>query len=374
MHILISPNAFKNSLDASAAAHAIEEGLQQSGLECITQCFPIGDGGDGTGTLLTKACNGFFVTETVHDPLGRLINASMGLIDDGQTAVIEMASASGLQLVKKEELNPLKASSFGTGELMLKALARGVIKILLCVGGSATVDGGSGILQALGIQFLNKEGDLLEELPENLIHLYSINISGLDKRMKACECVILCDVTNPLLGEKGAANIFGPQKGATAAMVFQLEASLTQLARIIKLTNGKDIVQLTHGGAAGGVAAGLFALLNAQLVNGIDYFLDTAGFDEAIETADLLITGEGSIDLQTLDGKAPYGVAVRAKKKNIPVIAMTGKLQEPVVLELNQFFDTLICINEDPFDMETVLTSTKKNLIRCSTQYGKSLI
>ncbi len=374
MHILISPNAFKNSLDASAAAHAIEEGLQQSGLECITQCFPIGDGGDGTGTLLTKACNGFFVTETVHDPLGRLINASMGLIDDGQTAVIEMASASGLQLVKKEELNPLKASSFGTGELMLKALDRGVIKILLCVGGSATVDGGSGILQALGIQFLNKEGDLLEELPENLIHLYSINISGLDKRMKACECVILCDVTNPLLGEKGAANIFGPQKGATAAMVFQLEASLTQLARIIKLTNGKDIVQLTHGGAAGGVAAGLFALLNAQLVNGIDYFLDTAGFDEAIETADLLITGEGSIDLQTLDGKAPYGVAVRAKKKNIPVIAMTGKLQEPVVLELNQFFDTLICINEDPFDMETVLTSTKKNLIRCSTQYGKSLI
>ena len=211
MHILISPNAFKNSLDATSAANAIEEGLLQSGLACTTQCFPIGDGGDGTGTLLTKACNGYFVTEMVHDPLGRLINASMGLIDDGQTAVIEMAAASGLQLLKKEELNPLQANSFGTGELMVKALDRGVKKILLCVGGSATVDGGCGILRALGIEFLNKEGDVLEGLPENLIHLSSINISGLDKRMKACECVILCDVTNPLLGEKGAANIFGPQ-------------------------------------------------------------------------------------------------------------------------------------------------------------------
>ena len=373
MHILISPNAFKNSLDATSAANAIEEGLLQSGLACTTQCFPIGDGGDGTGTLLTKACNGYFVTEMVHDPLGRLINASMGLIDDGQTAVIEMAAASGLQLLKKEELNPLQANSFGTGELMVKALDRGVKKILLCVGGSATVDGGCGILRALGIEFLNKEGDVLEGLPENLIHLSSINISGLDKRMKACECVILCDVTNPLLGEKGAANIFGPQKGATPTMVFQLEASLTQFARILKQTNGKEAEQLIHGGAAGGVAAGLYALLNAQLVNGIDHFLEITLFDKALQKADLLITGEGSIDLQTLDGKAPYGAAVRAKKKNIRVIALAGKLPDLFTEELTSIFSSLININEEKVDLAIALKSTKENLIKTGIKIGIDL-
>jgi glycerate kinase len=373
MHILIAPNAFKNSLGAGAAAEAIEEGLKQSNLQCTTQCFPIGDGGDGTGSLITKACKGIFITETVHDPLGKLINALMGLIDDGQTAVIEMAAASGLNLLDEDELNPLQATSFGTGELIVKALDRGVKKILLCVGGSATVDGGCGILQALGVQFLNKEGNPLEGMPESLINLASINTSGLDKRIHECECVILCDVANPLLGEKGSANIFGPQKGATPAMVFQLEASLMQFNRIIKQSTGIDIGQLIHGGAAGGVAAGLHALLNARLVNGIDYFLDITGFDAALQNADLLITGEGSIDPQTLDGKAPYGVAMQAKKKNIPVFALAGKLPVQIPEELNSCFDKITGINEEPVDLTAAIKSTQKNLLRTGIRIGNNL-
>ena len=373
MHILISPNAFKNSIDAAAAAKAIEKGLHQSVLNCTTTCFPVGDGGDGTGQLLTEISNGIFITENVHDPLGRKIRANYGLIDNGQTAVIEMAAASGMRLLKKDELDPLQASSYGTGELIKKALEQGVKKIILCVGGSATVDGGCGIAEALGIRFLDVDRKILKANPENLLHLSAFDLTGLDKRILNTEFIILADVANPLLGEKGSAKIFGPQKGASETEVEQLEKSLTRFNKIVMKTTGIDMSEVKYGGAAGGTAAGLSALLNAHVVNGIDYFLTITRFDDALQKADLVITGEGSIDLQTLEGKAPYGVAERAKKKNIPVIGMAGKLPEKPFAELAVYFDELININQKGADLAAAILLTKENLIQTSLALGNRL-
>jgi glycerate 2-kinase len=292
MHILIAPNAFKNSLDATAIAAAINEGLKQSRLPCTTHCFPVGDGGDGTGELLIQHSKGTVVTTEVHDPLKRKISSSFGLIEDGKTAVIEMASASGLHLLQKNELHPLQASSFGTGELIKAALNKKVSRIILCVGGSATIDGGTGILQALGFRFFDKHKKELNDLPESLAELDTIDSSGIDERIIHCRLTVLCDVENVLLGKEGAAEIFGPQKGASPADVKKLEVSLSKLRDAILQQTGKNISRIKHGGAAGGVAAGLFALLNAELVNGIDQFLLLTGFDKALEKTDLLITGE----------------------------------------------------------------------------------
>lgn len=374
MQILISPNAFKNALDAAAVALAIEKGLQQSSLQCTTTCFPIGDGGDGTGDLLTHSLNGSFINTTVHDPLGRMINAHFGLIDNEQTAVIEMTAASGLRLLTPDEYDPLHASSYGTGELIKNALDKNISKIILCVGGSATVDGGCGILQALGVRFLDAGRQELTNLPEGLIHLSSIDTSGLDKRIYKCECIILCDVANTLLGENGAAKIFGPQKGASEKAVVQLESSLTQFNAIVLKEYAIEMDGIKHGGAAGGTVAGLYALLNAKPVNGIDHFLDLTGFDKALESADLLITGEGGIDLQTLEGKAPYGVAVRAKKKKLPVIALAGKTPSQALPELDRWFDRVLNINEENTDMAAAIAATAENLTKTACRLGNELV
>jgi glycerate kinase len=373
MQILISPNAFKNALTADAAARAIEKGLQQSSLHCHTTCFPVGDGGDGTGDLLTHSVNGIFINATVHDPLGRMTEAHFGLIDNGQTAVIEMASASGLRLLKPDEYDPLHASSYGTGELIKNALGRKVSRIILCVGGSATVDGGCGILQALGIRFLDDHEKELEQLPEMLVHLSSIDASGLDKRIHECECIILCDVENVLLGENGAAKIFGPQKGASEKTVVQLESSLRQFNTVVLKEYEIDMSTIRHGGAAGGTVAGLFAFLNAKPVNGIAYFLDLTRFDEALEQAALLITGEGGIDLQTLEGKAPFGVAVRAKKKQLPVIAFAGRTPLQPLPELQKWFDRIININGENRDLAAAISATAENLTKTARRLGDEL-
>src|SRR5262245_43345840 len=214
-HILIAPNAFKNSLDAAGVAAAIDEGLKQSGLNCTTTSFPVGDGGDGTGDLIIQQLKGSINKVKVHDPLGRKIESSFGLIDNGTTAIIEMADASGLRLLKSNELDPLRASSRGTGELMKYSLAKTVNKIILCIGGSATVDGGVGILKALGFRFLNKKKEELKHVPEELLALESIDTSSVDNKIKNSKVVILCDVETVLLGKEGAASVFGPQKGAS---------------------------------------------------------------------------------------------------------------------------------------------------------------
>ena len=371
MHILIAPNAFKNSLTAADAAKAIEEGLKQSRLSCTGECFAIGDGGDGTGGLLVQKCDGLIVKAEVNDPFGRKITASFGLIDNGKTAVIEMADASGLRLLKHDELNPLEASSAGTGELMKRALDRGVTKIIIAMGGSATVDGGCGILSALGVQFLNKEGQGLLKT-ENLVELDKIDVAELDDRILRCEVIVLCDVDNKLLGDNGAATVFGPQKGATVEGVKKLEASLTKLAEVAFKQTGKNMAAIKYGGTAGGAAAGLYAFVNAKLVNGIEYFLQLTGFEEALLRSDIVITGEGCIDTQTLQGKGPFGVAFKAKEKNKPVIGIAGKIPlEPNAL--HGYFDVLLPICHEPVDLATALQCTADNLKRTSMEIGNLL-
>jgi glycerate 2-kinase len=370
MKILIAPNAFKNSLDAGSVAIAIEHGLKQSGLECTTVRFPIADGGDGTGSLLIEACKGKKITKQVNDPLGRKINASFGLIDDGKTAVIEMADASGLRLLAKNELNPLTASSFGTGELIRFALDEGVNKIIIAMGGSATVDVGCGILNALGVQFLDAEGRILNASPNDLMNMAAVDRSQLDQRLINCELIILCDVDNKLLGPNGAASVFGLQKGATPGDVFLLDKFLTNFAKITAGQMGIDIAGIKHSGTAGGAAAGLHAWASAKLVNGIEHFLAITKFDEVLKTSDIVITGEGSIDSQTLQGKGPFGVASQAKKFNIPVIGIAGKVPLQTDEGLQEYFDVLISINNESANIETAIKNTKDNLVRTARMIG----
>jgi glycerate 2-kinase len=373
MRILVAPNAFKNSLAAADVAEAIRQGLEESKLQCTVDCFPVGDGGDGTAELILKYSNGSTISATAHDPLMRKISSSFGLMEEGKTAVIEMANASGLRLLQSNELDPLHTSSFGTGELIENALDMGVNKIIMCIGGSATVDGAVGLLQALGFRFLDKDGKELTNMPETLINLEIIDFAGVNKRIKQCKIIVLCDVENALLGKEGAAAVFGPQKGADPDDVKKLEASLTKLSNIIFKQTGKNISMIKSGGAAGGTAAGLAAFLNADLVNGIDYFLSLTKFDEALEGKDLVITGEGSIDMQTLHGKGPFGVARRAKQKGVPVIGLAGKIPAERIGPLEQYFDVLLSINIEDTELSYALLHTKQNLERTSKNIGDLL-
>ncbi len=373
MRILVAPNAFKNSLTAADVADAIKDGLKDSKLQSTVECFPVGDGGDGTAELLLKYLKGKTVSATVHDPLMRKISSSFGLIKEDKTAVIEMANASGLRLLRSNELDPLHTSSFGAGELIKDSLDRGVQKIVMCIGGSATVDGAVGLLQALGFRFLDKKGNELTDTPETLVHLDTIDFTNVDERTRHCKITVLCDVENVLLGKEGAAAVFGPQKGAGPDDVKKLEASLTKLSDIIHKQTGRDITMIKSGGAAGGTSAGLAAFLNADLVNGIDYFLSLTKFDETLEGTDLVITGEGSIDVQTLHGKGPFGVAKRAKQKGLPVIGLAGQIPVERVALLEKYFDVLLSINPEGTELSLAISQTKQNLKRTSKKIGDLL-
>ncbi len=373
MNILIAPNAFKNSINAQAVAEAIAQGLTLSKLNCTCRLFPVGDGGDGTGSLLIKHLGGKIVNAPVHDALGRKITAPFGLIDNGQTAVIEMADASGMRLLKAAELNPMITNTSGTGELMKQALDKGVNKIIIGMGGSATVDGGAGMLAALGIRFLNADGDLLNPVPAELGQLAIIDVSGLDKRVLNCSIIILCDVDNKLLGDNGAAAVFGPQKGATPHDIVKLDALLTKFAAITLKQTGIDIASAEHSGTAGGAAATAYAFLNAALVSGASHFLKLTGFDEALQNADMVFTGEGSIDEQTLQGKAPAAVAALAKQKGLPVIGLAGKVPLLHSKELNEYFDVLLPIGNEPAALGDALKNTHDNLVRTSREIGNLL-
>jgi glycerate kinase len=373
MHILIAPNAFKNSLSAADAAKAIQEGFKKSNLQFTSQCFPVGDGGDGTGELIIKQLNGTVHSVEVHDPLGRIIQSSFGLIEEGRTAVIEMADASGLRLLSASELSPLVTTSHGTGELIKHALDRGVKKIILGIGGSATVDGGCGILNALGVRFLNSNGEELSVAPKDLLDLAEIDSPGLDKRVFDCEIIILCDVDNKLTGKDGAAEVFGPQKGAGKNEVKILDEVLSNFAAIAFQKTGKDLLSVRSGGAAGGTAAGLLGFLNARLVNGIDYFLQLTDFDSALKKCNLVITGEGSIDEQTLNGKGPFGVASRAKSNGIAVIGLAGKVPLEANQNLQQYFDVMLSIGHEPGDLSSAISCSRENLIRTAKQTGNLL-
>lgn len=373
MHILIAPNAFKNSLDATKVAEAINKGLRQSKLSCTTTSFPVADGGDGTADLLINYLSGQLIRAVVQDPLQRRIKSSFGWIENERTAIIELAAASGLRSLKADEYDPLTTTTFGTGELIIEALNKGAGKIILCIGGSATVDGGTGILKATGIKFLDVKGNELDNLPASLSLLAEIDTTGFDKRIANTEIIILCDVENPLLGKNGAAAIFGPQKGASGKDVQLLEAGLTKLRDVLFNKTGKDIAVIKHGGAAGGVAASLHALVNARLVKGVDYFLDITEFEKELKRSTVVITGEGCIDEQTLQGKGPLGVAKRAKEFSLPVIGIAGRVDVGPGQSYKQYFDQLISINENQDDLAEALKNTYLNLEKTARQVGDLL-
>ena len=373
MHILIAPNAFKNSLDAVRVSEAINSGLLKSSLSCTTTVFPIADGGDGTSNLLARYLGAEQIVATVHDPLRRKISASFGWNSKEKTAIIELAAASGLRLLKTVEYDPLQATSFGTGELILAALDKGAHRILLCIGGSATVEGGVGILEALGVKFLDASNKRLNDLPASLSSVSSFDVGDIDKRVLKTEISILCDVENLLLGKTGAAKVFGPQKGASEKDIEILEQRLERFNQVVLLQEGKDMSKAKHGGAAGGVAAGLNALINAKLVNGIEHFLQLTDFEKELGKADLVITGEGCIDEQTLHGKGPYGVAKKAKEHALPVIGLAGQVPYVSDHELRKYFDRLIPINDGHDDLDSAMKNTYSNLELAARKLGDEL-
>ncbi|ANH83543.1 glycerate kinase [Niabella ginsenosidivorans] len=373
MKLVIAPNAFKNSLPATAAVEALKEGLLQSGLKGELVCCPVGDGGDGTGELLRQFFKAEVLLHKVKDPLGRMIEAPLGWIPETGTAIIEMADAAGLRLLQPEEYAPLYATTAGCGQLIKKALDKGAAEILLCIGGSATVDGGTGILSELGIVFKDKAGRRLQRLPADLPQLYGIEQQELDLRVLQTNIVILCDVQNRLLGTDGAAAVFGPQKGATTGDVLLLEKALQRFNRVTEQTTGVTMNDLDHSGAAGGVAAALCAFCRAKPVEGIAYFLEKINFKQQLVRADWVVTGEGIIDGQTLKGKAPFGVAKMAKEQGCKVIGVAGRVPASSDNVLGNYFDRLLSINEIAVPLEVAIRNTRINLIRAGIKIGKWL-
>lgn len=326
MKIVIAPDSFKESLTADEVASAIASGFRKVFPDAEIVNVPLADGGEGTVRALIAATGGKIIKKQVTGPLGTPVTAFYGLLGDGKTAVIEIAAASGLHLIPSEERNPLITTTKGTGELILAALDEGVERIIIGLGGSATNDGGSGLVQALGARLVDEEGRDLPPGGGSLGRLAKIDITGLDSRLFRVKISVACDVTNPLLGEYGASRTFAPQKGATPEMVEELERNLTHYATILKRDLDKDISAIPGAGAAGGTAAGLIAFLDAELKRGIDIVIEATRLEEKIKDADLVVTGEGKIDGQTLSGKTPIGVAQLAKKYHIPVVAICGSI------------------------------------------------
>lgn len=326
MKIVIAPDSFKESLTAMAVASEIEAGFREFFPDAQYVKLPVADGGEGTVQAMIDASGGRRVELQVTGPLGEPVSAFYGLMGDGATAVIEMAAASGLELVPPARRNPLYTTSYGTGQLILNALDAGARRFVLGVGGSATNDGGAGMLQALGGRLLDAAGADLNAGGGALAALARIDLSALDARIKDSVFDIACDVTNPLVGERGASAIFGPQKGATPEMVEQLDANLRHYAALIARDLDQHVAEIPGGGAGGGIGAGMMVFLGGRLRPGSEIVTAAVGLDAAVADADLVITGEGRIDGQTIHGKTPIGVAKVAQRHGKPVIAIAGGL------------------------------------------------
>ncbi len=373
--ITIATDSFKGSLSSSQVADAIERGLCCVLPECEVRKVCIADGGEGLVEALVQNLGGELVDVEVCDALMRPIVARYGIVDGGTTAVIEMSAASGLPLLKPEERNPLKTSTYGTGEMIADALRRGCRRFLVGIGGSATNDAGVGMLQALGYRFLDALGTELTGGGEILEMICSIDTSFVMPEIGDAEFVVACDVINPLYGEQGAAHVFAPQKGADSAMVERLDWGLRNFAEVVKRYNGVDIASLAGAGAAGGLGGGFVAMLNARLESGIDMVLEAIRFDDIIKGCDLVITGEGRIDNQTLMGKAPSGVLRRAQMQGIPVVAIGGAVVESDALK-QCGFAAIIPVENDGVSLQEAMRPdvAARNIERTAAAIAQKLI
>lgn len=362
MKILIAPDSFKESLSAQQAAEAISRGIRDILPDAELILLPVADGGEGTTEALVAATAGHLYTETVTGPLGDPVQATWGMLGDGRTAVVETAAASGLNLTPLSRRNPWLATSRGTGELILAALEHGVERLIIGLGGSATNDAGAGLLQALGASLLDRHGQPIGPGGSGLEHLAKLDLSTLDSRLAGVQFDVACDVDNPLLGEHGASAVFGPQKGATPAMVEQLDIHLAHFAELLQEATGRDVADCPGAGAAGGLGAALLGAFSARLQSGIDIVLDAVDIDRHLQNADLVITGEGQIDGQSSRGKTPVGVSRRAQKHKVPVIALAGSLGKGADCVHACGIDALFSIVPGIVTLETALEAADHNL------------
>lgn len=373
--VLIAPDSFKGSLTAKQAADAIEAGVLKAAPHAKCVKVPMADGGEGTVQSLVDATNGTFITVKVTGPLGTPVDATYGLLGDGKTAVIEMAAASGIQFVDEETRNPFITTTRGTGELIINALDRGVSDIIVGLGGSATNDGGSGMARALGVRFLDGQGNPLEEGGLALKDLATIDVSDLDPRLDGVSITLASDVTNPLAGPTGASAVFGPQKGATPEMVKQLDASLKHYAKLIDRQLRRDVADIPGAGAAGGLGAGFLAFTDSRMRSGVETVVEATGLKSKARGADYCFTGEGGIDFQTQYGKTPMGAAQAVKEvaPNAKVIALAGNVGDGVEvlygLGIDAIFGVLpgVCTLPEAIHEETAeknINRTAENVMR----------
>lgn len=366
MKIIIAPDSFKESMTALEVADAIETGFKEVFPDGNFIKIPMADGGEGTVQSLVDATNGEIVHRTVTGPLGQQVESFFGISGDGKTAFIEMAAASGIHLVPVEERNPLITTTRGTGELIIEAIELGAKHIIIGIGGSATNDGGAGMAQALGVRFLTKSNDEIMSGGGSLGLIETIDLTNLDQRVHDVKIEVACDVDNPLTGERGASAIFGPQKGATPAVVQELDANLAHYAKKIHEFLGKEINDLEGAGAAGGLGGGLVAFLSAELKRGVDIVLEAVSLEEQLKDADLVVTGEGKIDGQTIFGKTPIGVAKTAKKYQIPVVGLAGTIGADYECVFEHGIDVVFSIVSGPGSLQEALLNGQSNMVQTS--------
>jgi len=373
MKIVIAPDSYKESLSASEVAQAIEKGFREIFPQAHYVAVPVADGGEGTVEAMIAATQGSEQVARVTGPLGTAVDARWGMSGDGKTAFIEMAAASGLALVPPELRNPLITTSRGTGELILHALDHGARNIIIGIGGSATNDGGAGMVQALGAKLCDANGTSIGYGGGSLNTLNTIDISGLDPRLKACAIRVACDVTNPLIGEKGASRIFGPQKGATEALIVELDNNLAHYASVIKKSLRVEVKDVPGSGAAGGMGAALMAFLGAELRSGIEIVTEALNLEENIHDCTLVVTGEGRIDSQTINGKVPMGIATVAKKYHKPVIGIAGSLTHDVGVVHTCGIDAVFSVLTSVTTLEEAFRGAFDNIYRASRNIAATL-
>ena len=352
MRVVVAPDSYKGSVSAVGVAAALERGVLRVFPQAEVRKIPIADGGEGTVEALVTATGGKMKQARVQGPLGEPVEACWGILGDGQTAVIEMAAASGLPLVPQDRRDPRITTTYGTGELIRAALDAGLRRIIIGIGGSATNDGGTGMARALGAKFLAVDGAELPPGGGALARLESIDLSGLDSRLTDTEITVACDVDNPLCGQRGAAAVFGPQKGATPAMVAELDSALGHFAGCAQTATGRNVTELAGAGAAGGLGAGLLFFTPAKLRPGVEIVLEAVNFADVVKGAAFVITGEGRTDFQTAYGKAPVGVAKVAKRFGVPVFCISGGLGDGADDVLAQGIDATMSICSRPLSLE----------------------
>ena len=373
MKIVIAPQAFKGSISALDAAEAMRKGVLEVFPDADVALVPVADGGDGTLETLVEGSGGEIREATVTGPLGERRTAQWGAMGDGVTAVIEMARTSGLALVPLDRRDPLNATTYGLGEIVRFALDDGFRRFIMGIGGSATNDAGAGMAQALGIRLLDSTGNELPHGGAALANLSRINMSRIDPRIGESSFLVACDVSNPLTGPEGASAIYGPQKGATPEMVQTLDSALLHFSEIVRQDIVAEINDLQGAGAAGGLGGGMVAFLDAELRAGVDIILDTVGLDDALQGADLVLTGEGALDYQTVYSKAPIGVAERAKPLGIPVIAIAGTLGDRYRLVHEHGIEAAVAITNAPMSLEEA-SSRAADLIADAAEQAARMI